>query len=241
MVANRWSHGHSHGHGLFIKHELQKSSHPSLSCPGSYADLLRAPLHEVLPKAPLESGGIPDMVSVNNPPRACPVTKISSHSVALLQRWITSTVRLSVQTPAARFLSRSCVYAHTYQAWWKPCLWSHIFRTHNNSRFDSRQILLKINSYIYSLENISTQFFFDKFSTFVMLHPNKTLGSFLNSIIIQICVCTQAQMHVLMHSVYMRASASDQLWFSLHTCIYIHTHIRIHAYMSMRIQVYIRL
>jgi hypothetical protein len=51
-----------------LKHELQKSTHFPPSCPGSYADLFRAPLHEVLPKRSpplhvLESGGIPDMVS----------------------------------------------------------------------------------------------------------------------------------------------------------------------------------
>ncbi len=66
-----WSrHGHRDGHGLFIKHELQKSSHPGFpprvqaftpTC--SEAELPEGARHEVLPKPSpplhvLESGGI---------------------------------------------------------------------------------------------------------------------------------------------------------------------------------------
>ncbi len=51
-----------------FKHELQKSPALPPSCPDYYADLFRAPLHEVLPKPSpslhvMESGGIPDMGS----------------------------------------------------------------------------------------------------------------------------------------------------------------------------------
>jgi hypothetical protein len=44
--------GHGHGHGLFIKTRVTAWKVHTLppSCPGCYADLFRAPLHEVLPK-----------------------------------------------------------------------------------------------------------------------------------------------------------------------------------------------
>ncbi len=45
-------HGHGHGHGLFIKTRVTEKFTPFPGpppCPGCYADLFRAPLHEVLP------------------------------------------------------------------------------------------------------------------------------------------------------------------------------------------------
>jgi hypothetical protein len=59
---SKQTHGHGHCHDLCIKHELQKSSHPSPVVFRQFPYIQR-PLHEVLPKPSpplhvLESGGI---------------------------------------------------------------------------------------------------------------------------------------------------------------------------------------